>query len=55
MRDLLVEGEPVRGPDPRRIFIIQEGGVFPWLSVRENVGFGLARLTSQERAAAVER
>ena len=27
----LVEGEAVRGPDPRRIFIFQEGGVFPGL------------------------
>ncbi len=39
--DLAVEGEPVRGPDPRRIFVFQENGVFPWLNVHENVGFGL--------------
>ncbi|MFO0890884.1 MAG: ATP-binding cassette domain-containing protein [Isosphaeraceae bacterium] len=41
--EVLVEGEPVRGPDRRRIFIFQEGGVFPWLTVRENIGFGLDR------------
>ncbi len=42
--EVLVEGEPVDGPDRRRIFIFQEGGVFPWLTVRENIGFGLDRI-----------
>ena len=45
----LVEGQPVRGPDPRRIFVFQENGVFPWLNVRENVGFGLRKQTQAER------
>jgi ABC-type nitrate/sulfonate/bicarbonate transport system ATPase subunit len=40
---VLVEGEPIRGPDPRRIFVFQENGVFPWLTVRDNIGFGLRR------------
>jgi NitT/TauT family transport system ATP-binding protein len=40
--EVLVQGEPVRGPSPRRIFIFQEGGVFPWLTVTANVGFGVA-------------
>jgi NitT/TauT family transport system ATP-binding protein len=44
--EALVEGEPVRGPDPRRIFVFQENGVFPWLNVRENVGFGLRKLAT---------
>ena len=39
--EVLVEGVPVTGPDPRRIFVFQENGVFPWLNVRENIGFGL--------------
>src|ERR1700730_15291857 len=34
---VLVEGQPVHGPDPRRLFIFQEGGVFPWLTVTENI------------------
>ncbi len=37
------------GPDQRRIFIFQEGGVFPWLTVRENIGFGLDRIPRSER------
>ena len=41
--EVLVEGEPVRGPDRRRIFIFQQGGVFAWLNVRDNIGFGLHR------------
>jgi ABC-type nitrate/sulfonate/bicarbonate transport system ATPase subunit len=38
-----IDGEPVTGPDPRRIFVFQERGVFPWLTVNENIGFGLFR------------
>jgi NitT/TauT family transport system ATP-binding protein len=47
--EVLVEGEPVRGPDRRRIFVFQENGVFPWLNVRENVGFGLRMQKETER------
>jgi ABC-type nitrate/sulfonate/bicarbonate transport system ATPase subunit len=48
---VVVEGELVRGPDPRRIFIFQEGGVFPWFNVRDNIGFGVSRKrTASERA-----
>lgn len=52
--EVLVEGEPVRGPDSRRIFIFQEGGIFPWLTVRENVAFGLFRKTPAERDRLVQ-
>lgn len=38
---ITVEGEEVTGPHPSRIFVFQENGVFPWLTVEENVGFGL--------------
>ncbi len=44
-----VDGERVTGPDPRRIFVFQERGVFPWLTVEGNVGFGLFRLPAAER------
>jgi ABC-type nitrate/sulfonate/bicarbonate transport system ATPase subunit len=44
-----VDGEAVRGPDPRRIFVFQERGVFPWLTVEGNIGFGLFRLGRAER------
>ena len=41
--EVVVEGQPVRGPDPRRIFVFQENGIFPWLTVRDNITFGLRR------------
>jgi NitT/TauT family transport system ATP-binding protein len=50
-----IDGEIVRGPDPRRIFVFQERGVFPWLTVEGNIGFGLRRLSARERAERVER
>ena len=48
--EVLVEGKPVRGPDPRRIFVFQENGVFPWLNVSENICFGLRRQKREERS-----
>ena len=51
--EIIVEGEPVRGPDPRRIFVFQENGVFPWLNVRDNVAFGLRGRSNDERASIV--
>jgi NitT/TauT family transport system ATP-binding protein len=46
---VLIDGEPVIGPDPRRIFVFQERGVFPWLTVEGNIGFGLSRLSPEDR------
>jgi NitT/TauT family transport system ATP-binding protein len=45
-----IDGELVAGPDPRRIFVFQERGVFPWLTVEGNIGFGLFKLSKDERA-----
>jgi ABC-type nitrate/sulfonate/bicarbonate transport system ATPase subunit len=48
-----IDGEPVHGPDPRRIFVFQERGVFPWLTTVENIAFGLHGLHGDERAKRV--
>ncbi len=34
---VIVEGDLVKGPDPRRIFVFQESAVFPWMTVLQNV------------------
>src|SRR5437764_6081574 len=53
--EVTVEGQPVHDPDPRRIFVFQENGVFPWLNVHENVGFGLRQETPSERQHIIAR
>jgi ABC-type nitrate/sulfonate/bicarbonate transport system ATPase subunit len=44
-----IDREKISGPDPRRIFVFQERGVCPWLTVEGNVGFGLFKLPKAER------
>lgn len=33
-------GEAVRGPSPKRGMVAQAGTLFPWMSLRKNVGYG---------------
>ncbi len=44
-----INGEAITGPDPRRVLVFQERGVFPWLTVEGNIGFGLSKLSRKER------
>jgi NitT/TauT family transport system ATP-binding protein len=39
--EVLVDNAPVRGPGTDRILIFQELGLFPWLTVGQNVEFGM--------------
>lgn len=39
--EILVDGKSVQGPGTDRILIFQEHGLFPWLTVGENVEFGM--------------
>src|SRR5262245_18347239 len=39
--EVIYDGAPVQGPSRSRGFVFQSYGVFPWLTVRENVAFGL--------------
>ncbi len=53
------EAAIVPGPDPRRPLnnvVFQEYGIFPWKTVRDNVGFGLLMrgVPASERAALVD-
>ena len=38
---ILADGQPVAGPGPERGMVFQEYALFPWMTVEQNVGFGL--------------
>jgi NitT/TauT family transport system ATP-binding protein len=38
--EVLLEGEPIRGVDPRCGMIFQSYALFPWMTVADNVAFG---------------
>ena len=38
--DNLMWGMPISGPGPSRGMVFQDYGLFPWLNVRDNIGFG---------------
>jgi len=48
---VIVDGNPVQGPGTDRILLFQELGLFPWLTVRQNVEFGMkmAGVSKDER------
>jgi NitT/TauT family transport system ATP-binding protein len=54
---ILLHGQPVREPNPDLVMVFQEHSLFPWLSVADNVGFGLKMkgVAAAERAERVGR
>ena len=38
---VLFDGKPITTTGPERIMVFQEGALFPWLKVKDNVEFGL--------------
>ncbi len=47
-------GEPVRGPGPDRGMVFQQGALFEWLSVEQNISFG-PRMNRADRALTKQR
>jgi NitT/TauT family transport system ATP-binding protein len=55
--DILIDGEPVRGPGPDRAMVFQSFALMPWASVLSNITFGLELRgvpESQRKAKAME-
>ena len=38
---LLLDGREIRGTSPNRGYVVQQGGLFPWLTVWDNIAYGL--------------
>ena len=55
--EALMWGKPIEGPDPSRGMVFQDYALFPWLSVRDNIGFGPASrgLGKNEVTATVDK
>ncbi len=53
----LLQGKQIIGPGPDRCVVFQEDALFPWLTLRENIAFGLkiADLSKKEQAVEVDR
>ncbi|SBV97430.1 Aliphatic sulfonates import ATP-binding protein SsuB [uncultured Eubacteriales bacterium] len=38
---VLLDDTPITGPDPQRGYVFQQGSLFPWLTVEQNIAAGL--------------
>ncbi|WP_425449002.1 ABC transporter ATP-binding protein [Dethiothermospora halolimnae] len=46
---VLLDGKTIKGTDTDRIMVFQSGALFPWLSVYDNVSFGLKNVCKDSK------
>jgi ABC-type nitrate/sulfonate/bicarbonate transport system ATPase subunit len=47
---ILINNKKVHKPSPDYIFVYQEGGLFPWLTARQNIGMGIRSINEKEKS-----
>ena len=50
---VLVDGSAVAGPGPDRGVVFQQTALFPWLSVEDNIAFGLTLKANRHKGAKI--
>src|SRR5690242_6658454 len=50
-----INGAEIAGPSPKGIMISQHGSVFPWLTVQENLMFGLNAVSRRDKMELADR
>jgi len=52
--EIRIAGKTVKGPGPDRVVVFQEDGLFPWLTVLDNVMYGLILKNLTKKAAEIK-